>query len=79
MTRITITDEFASQVHNWTSTVELYDTSGKVLGTFVPIVVEDREAYANFKSPISDEEFQRRLNEPGGKSLAEIWKELDAR
>lgn len=79
MTRITIPDAFAAHVYDVTTSVELCDQSGLVLGTFVPALHEDREAYKEFKSPISDEEFQRRLAEPGGKSLAEIWKEIDAR
>jgi hypothetical protein len=79
MTRITISDAFAACVHDFTTSVELCDQSGLVVGTFVPALHEDREAYKEFKSPISDEEFQQRLAEPGGQSLAEIWKELDAR
>lgn len=79
MTSLTMPDSIAAQMYDRTSNVPLYDSTGRLLGTFVPVLEDDREAHANFKSPITDEEFQRRIDEPGGKGLAEIWKELDAR
>ena len=79
MTRITIPDDFASQVHNWTSTVEICDESGQLLGTFIPATAENLSDYHDLTSPLSEAEVKRRLAQPGGRSLGEIWKDLKAR
>ncbi len=52
--------------------VVLQDASGNVLGTFVPEASDDEDF-----QELSDEEFQRRLNEGGGRSLKEILADLE--
>ena len=79
MTRIMISDAFANQVSGLTSTVEVCDASGQVLGIFTPRAAEDISACHDVVSPLSEAEVKRRLAEPGGRSLAEIWKTLEPR
>jgi hypothetical protein len=56
--------------------LELCDESGATVGRFLPEEAYRRLIYDWMKSQISDEELDRRLNQPAGRSLAEIWKEL---
>ena len=57
------------------------DEAGKELGQFLP-----NDAHADFlnagleiESGLSEHELAERLQEPGGRSLAEIWRSLDGR
>ena len=67
MTRIRLNDAVASELRKAPGPVELVDEAGAVVGRFMP-----REPY------ISEEELQRREQEPG-RSLKEIWADLEKR
>lgn len=76
MTQIIVTGtalEQFSSVHS--GPVEVCDPQGKVIGRFEPALPAYR---TDVKSPISDEEFERRLARPSRTTLAEIWKRLNA-
>ena len=55
------------------------DDSGRVLGVFVPASEADRELralYEDARTRITDEELERRRNEPGGYTTAEVLEYL---
>jgi hypothetical protein len=54
---------------------EIRDDSGEVYGVFSPVPKTQRR----IQSPYSDEELDRIEAEPGGRSLAEILADLQAR
>jgi hypothetical protein len=60
--------------------VALCDAEGKTLGLFVPLSLADDAAIVEWaKSQISDEEIQRRLNEPGPRrTTAEVLQRIQA-
>ncbi len=59
--------------------VELRDGSGQTFGYFHPAVVPQSEQRRPLQSPFSDEELARRQSIPGGRPLAEIWKDFASR
>ena len=73
MTRITIDPSFSNQLRGLTQPVELCDTSGQVLGRYIP--------EADERGPqITEEELRRRKQRGGsGRSLAEIMADLEKR
>ena len=76
MTYITLPDTAATQLAAANDPVVICDPAGKVLGTFYPEIVHDPSLYAGVESPLTSEERERRLKEPGRKSLAQIWQDL---
>ena len=74
MTRVEIDLNLAAKLHATPAGSELCDPTGRVVGYFLPATTQP--FVTGIKSPISQEELARRLNEQGGRSLAEFWKEL---
>ncbi len=75
MTKVTIDHTMRDKLRNLSEPVELCDEEGRVLGYFTPVV--DQSMYEGVDSPISEEELQRRLNEDGGRPLADILRDLE--
>ena len=76
MTQIVLPDAAASQLVGLAGPTSLCDSSGQVLGTFIPGIAHDPELYALNPSPLTPEERECRRKE-GGKPLAEFWKAMD--
>jgi len=76
MTQVVLPDAALSKLSSLDKPVSIVDSSGRALGTFVPGVVYDPEAYRRIRSPLTPEERERRLKEEGGKTLAEFWEEM---
>jgi CRISPR/Cas system-associated endonuclease Cas1 len=76
MTQIILPDAAISQLAAAQDPVVICDAAGKVLGTFFPETEHDPSLYAGVESPLTPEERERRLREPGRKTLTQIWKEL---
>jgi hypothetical protein len=72
MNRVLIDDTLRSKLDEFRDETELCDKSGKVIGVYTPAVDPNRRWYEWAKGRYSDEELERRCNEPGGKTLAEI-------
>lgn len=72
MTKITVDSELRSKLHNLDSLIELCDETGRTLGYFHPALTGPLE------SPHSIEELERRRQNPTGRSLREILKDLGA-
>jgi len=74
MTQVTIDSATAAKLKDVHEKVELRDEAGRIVGHFMP--GPPRDADGRIASPISDEEWERRVNEPGGRSLPEILSDL---
>ncbi len=61
--------------------VEIRDETGRVAGYFSPPVAHPTETglYSDIGVPFTDEELDRFEQEPGGRSLDEILKDLEGR
>jgi hypothetical protein len=77
MTRVIIEKSLRAKLVKLKQQAELCDEAGQTIGLFFPYEPQETKLPPGVKSPISDEELERRLNEPGGYSLAEIWTELE--
>ena len=74
MSQIIVSSTTSPQFAAVTLPTEVRDETGKLLGHFVP--EPDRETLARLQPQIDDAEIQRRLTAGGGRTLAEIWKDL---
>jgi hypothetical protein len=75
MTRLIVDPIIQSRLGDGKHILELCDSSGRVLGHFLPLLSTSQEST---KEPqISDEEIQRRLREGGGRPLADILTDLE--
>ncbi len=74
MTQIKIDSPLNVQLAALVQPTEVVDDNGRSLGLFVPTPA----MLASDDCPYSAEELAQMLNEPGGRSLAEIWKSLGA-
>jgi len=77
MTRITLDSTMLAALSSVGQQVELCDTSGRLLGYFVPVVAATQ--YADSPCPVSEDELDRREREGGGRTLAEILADLERR
>jgi len=57
---------------------DLCDEQGHVLGRYLSNEAFRRFVYDLAKTQLTDEQIERRLKEPGGRSLEEIWQRLGA-
>ncbi|HEV3448958.1 MAG TPA: hypothetical protein VG099_30255 [Gemmataceae bacterium] len=76
MSRITIDEVLRSKLNGLNAEIELCDEAGKTVGHFLPEETYKQLVYAWLNAQISDEELDRRDQEPGGSTLQEIWKRL---
>jgi hypothetical protein len=76
MTKLIADDQLGPSLRRLNEAVEVCDEQGKTLGHFLPKEQYFRWLYDMAKSEISDEELERRMQEPGGSTLAEIWEQL---
>jgi hypothetical protein len=77
MSRITLDSTVAEQLRKLKGPVELLDSVGNALGTFMP--VNEKERPAEVKPPFTLDELKRFENEPGGRTLDEILADLEKR
>jgi hypothetical protein len=73
MKRIVVNGVLRSKLAKITKTVDLCDDKGRKLGTFTP------EPIVPWDPSITQKELDRRARQPGGKTLAEIMKNLGAK
>lgn len=76
MNRITLDTELRAKLNGLNERVEVCDEAGRTVGHFVPTAMFDEMARTWKEADLSDEELQRRFQEPGGRSLKEIWQRL---
>jgi hypothetical protein len=77
--KVLVDPQLGERLRDLHEPLELRDDSGQTFGYFHPATVRREEHVKSLESPFSDEELARRQNVPGGRPLAEIWKDLAAR
>ena len=75
MRKVILDRETLSKLRDLQDDLELCDESGCTLGYFSPVT--DRSLYDGVDSPISDEELDRRSKQGGGRTLREIFNDLE--
>jgi len=75
MNKVVVDEELRKKLHNLTESLELCDENGRVLGYVTPAA--DKSLYNQVKSPLSEEELQKRMQEQGGRPLEEILRDLE--
>lgn len=74
VTKVILDPHTRAQLHDMKETLQFVDESGRLLGIFTPntdpTLLEPR---------ISQEEIQQRLNQGGGRPLADILRDLEKR
>ena len=76
MSQVTLDNDLRAKLNGLNQHIEVRDEEGNVVGHFLPRALfrELLLAWADVHFPI--EEMERRRQDPGGRSLAEIWKSL---
>lgn len=72
MTQVMIKGELSDTLSSLTDRSELLNEKGELLGVFMPAKLNKLPIFGD----ITDEEIQRRRQQKGGQTLAEIWKSL---
>ena len=76
MNRVLVDDSFRSKLGEFHTQTEFCDKEGRLLGVFIPVAEDDRHWYEWAKGQYSEEELERRFNEPGERTTAEVLKAL---
>jgi hypothetical protein len=76
MTKLIVGNDVSDQLDALNSPVDLCDQSGRVLGQFIPAFGITAEQAAADGCPYSIEELRQSQRQTGGRSLAEIWRDL---
>ena len=78
MSKITLDASMRSKLNGLNERLELCDENGETVGHFVPEKIYRRMLYqiAEAQCPHTAEERKALRAETGGKTLAEIWKDL---
>jgi hypothetical protein len=79
MTRIVIDEKLRTLLGSLAEPIELCDSAGQTIGHFLPEEAFKQMALAWANASVTDEELNQRRQEPGGRTLAEIWKDLGSR
>jgi hypothetical protein len=74
MTQIVVDAETRRKLRDLAEALQFTDEAGRILGNFTPAPKDSRH-----EPQISQKEIERRLQEGGGRSLAEIMSNLAAR
>lgn len=76
MNRVVIDDALRTSLGDLRSQVEFCDQSGRVLGYFVPAKADSQAIREWIRSRVSDDEMERRAQEPGQFTTEEVIKKL---
>jgi hypothetical protein len=76
MTKVTIDESLRSKLNGLDDQMEFCDESGQTMGHFLPDAVYRKLLYTFDQCPYSEEELRRHMEEPGGRTLDEIWRRL---
>jgi hypothetical protein len=79
MQKVILDQELRSRLNGLTENIELCDESGKTIAHVVVPEVYRELMHAWVDTHITPEEIERRRQEPRGRTLAEIWKDLQQR
>jgi hypothetical protein len=76
MGKLTLDPDLRSKLNGLNEQIEVCDEGGRTIGHFLPEDLYRRLVYAWVNAQVTDEELAKAAREPGGRSLAEIWKSL---
>src|SRR5437016_3741662 len=76
MNKIILDDALRSKLNGLTAEVQVCDESGQPVGQFLPQATYLKLMYAWLNAQVTDEELDEVSRQPGGRTLAEIWKSL---
>jgi hypothetical protein len=77
MNKIIIDEPLRSKLHDLRDHAELCDQAGQTVGHFLSPQLYQSLLYKALDEPgLTREEVERRLAQPGGRPLSEIWKRL---
>lgn len=76
MTKMIVEESLRSKLSKVEEEVEFCDESGNLLGIFYPLGKGRFSLPPGMECPISEEELEKRRQETGGHTLAEIWARL---
>ena len=79
MDQLIIDATLSSKLNQCTSRTKICDQNGRVLGVYVPEAVRERRIYELVKAQMTPEfieELERRAQEPGGYTTAEVMQRL---
>jgi hypothetical protein len=76
MSKLVLDPELRAKLNGLNEEVEVLDEKGKVAGHFLPTSIYHKLVYACANAQITDQELEQISREPGGRPLAEIWKDL---
>ncbi len=76
MNKIVLDAQTQVQLNGLKSQVEVCDPSGHTLGQFLPQKLYEELLRKCAASQFADEQVQQALQQTGGRSLADIWKDL---
>ena len=77
MNEVTVDAALRARLNNLDDLLQIRDESGRVLGYFHPLVESASSEEGAIRSPISDEEIDRRRSQRTGRSLAEVLADLN--
>jgi len=75
MTRVTIDEATRTKLGDRREPLEVCDDTGRILAYVTP--AHERSIYEQLVCPTSDEELDRRERAGGGRTLVEIWADLE--
>ncbi len=75
--KVLVDDQLSGRLREIQEPIEIRDAQGRISGYFHPAAaVREEDRQRPLRSPFGDEELARRQQVPGGRPLAEIWKNL---
>jgi len=75
MTKLMVDETLPGRLAEREFPAELCDSSGRVIGAFIPVSL--RDVYDCLEPQVSEEELERRSREESGRSLADILADLE--
>lgn len=78
MSKVTVDESLRARLNGLNAQVEFCDEAGRTLGHFLPENLYKKLLYAYIEAqcPYTKEEVEEHMKEPGGRTLAEIWRRL---
>jgi len=76
MNRAVVDDAFRARLDEFRTQTELCDKEGRVIGVYIPTASQVNKWYDQLRGRYTEEEPDRRCNEPGEKTTAEVLKAL---
>jgi hypothetical protein len=76
MDRVLVDDSFRMKLDEFRTRCELCDKHGHVLGVFIPAAERQKRLYEQARAHFSEEDLERRCQDTGGLTTAEVMKKL---